>query len=73
MARITYGPNLVFGDSERKPIKRFPPGKVRIKFRPEEFAIGYVKTENGIQMFYIAEEDGFWVPSIPIAKNERFN
>lgn len=64
MAVISYGPKLVFAGEERRPLKGFPPGKVRIRIRPEEFAMAYVRNETGIFCYYVSEVDGFWTPGL---------
>jgi hypothetical protein len=59
----------VFGVRPRLPLIHFPPGKVRIKLRPKEFAIAYVKSDDGIQSFFVGECNGYWTPMYGIGSN----
>lgn len=69
MPVISHGQEIVFGGSDRKPLKGFPPGKVRMRLRGEEFARAFVRNETGTYSFYIVEKDGFWVPGLLEAAN----
>ena len=69
-ARYSLCP-LVFGVPEIKPRRGFPPGKVLLRFRNDEFAQAFVHDESGIRHFYIEEEDGFWQPSHEVGRNAR--
>lgn len=63
--------NVVFGAFTPLPLKGFPAGKVRLKIRNDDFVRAYVKTEQGIECFIIAEEDGFWIPKYKQGANHR--
>lgn len=64
---------MVFGSMEIKPTKGFPHGKVRFKFRTGEFAVAYVKTKDGIRMFYVKDEGDSWTAGPEIARNLDIN
>lgn len=51
----------VFGIMESKPLKGFPPGKIRLKIQSDDFAFAYVETEEGTRKFAIIEQNGFWI------------
>ena len=62
MAATTHSPPIVFGVTEPKPLRGFPPGKVRLRLRNEDFAHAFVSSESGTRHFYVEEADGFWQP-----------
>lgn len=70
---ITIRTRKVFGISEPKPLKGFPPGKVRIKMRKSDFTLIRVKTPDGIREFLVKEEDGFWMPAFETGRNNRLD
>ena len=51
------------------PLRKWPKGKIRFKFRTNSFAIAFVRAENGIRKYHISQNDGFWEPGILIAEN----
>ena len=54
---------LVFGmPEEQLPLRDWPPGKVRIRFRNTDFGYGFVRSETGIRHFAVAIQDGHFVP-----------
>lgn len=53
---------LVIGVSDPLPLRNFPPGKIKLRLRNEGFAMAFVRDENGIRQFAIAEIDGHWEP-----------
>lgn len=60
-----------FGVQEPKPLKNFPPGKVRLRMRNNDFVHAYVKTSSSIRHFLVDEIDGFWVPILEQGANKR--
>ncbi len=67
---VTFGNAALFGvPKEPLPAKGFPDGKLRIRYRPEDFAVATVKNAFGTAQYYIKEEDGFVVPSFVKAVN----
>jgi hypothetical protein len=54
--------HAIFGVHKPKPLRGFPPGKVRLRLRNTEFARGFVRDENGIRHFILQESEGFWEP-----------
>lgn len=60
-----------FGSTKPLPLKGFPPGKCRIKIRPNAFTEVFIRTQDGIRQFIVKSEDGFWVPGLEIARNHR--
>ncbi len=68
-----FGSNIAFGITEGvspEKLRGFPEGKVRIRFRPEDFAQVFVKTEDGIIGYYVREtKDGFIEPFIIFGQN----
>lgn len=62
--------NHVYGIPETtKPLKDFPPGKIRLRFRHEDLGVAHVRTPDGIRCFLIEEKDGHWIPSMELARN----
>lgn len=62
---------LVYGVRPILPLKGFPCGKYRLRMRPEDCAVLYVKTADGIRCYTIKEEDGHWVPDMECGVNQR--
>jgi hypothetical protein len=53
----------IFGIADRKPLKGWPAGLVRIKIRNSGYARGYVRPPGGgIREFLIEEAGGYWCP-----------
>ena len=53
----------IFGVQDRKPLKGWPPGRIRLRLRNCEYARGYVRPPGGgIQKFMIQEIEGHWWP-----------
>ncbi len=49
--------------THRKPLKGFPPGRVRVLIRhPHDEVIACVRDPEGLRTFLIAEKDGHWMP-----------
>lgn len=72
MRAVIHGDSqAVFGIRERKPLKGFPEGRVKIRLRNTDFARAFVKTASGIRQFIVAEVDGFWTPKFEQGSNER--
>jgi len=71
MASIKIGKLLVFGITEIKPLSGFPEGRIKIKVRHNEFVRIYVKTNNGIRLFCVKEENGKWLPDAEVGRNHR--
>lgn len=73
-ASIQFGRPLVFGavaENKRLHLSGWPSDKVRLKFRPDEFARAFVRMPNGIREYFVEERDGVWVPGPELARNER--
>lgn len=64
-------PKPFIGVREMLPLKGFPSGKIRIRMRPEEFAIAFVRTSEGVFKYAIGEKDGYWHPAILQGSNFR--
>jgi len=62
---------LVFGENvtEQLPLKDFPEGRTRIRIRPAELVTVVVRTPEGIHMFTVREDEGFWTPGPELARN----
>lgn len=72
MSVIIHGDSsAVWGVKERKPLKGFPEGRVKIRLRNTDFARAFVKTTSGIRQFIVAEVDGFWIPKFEQGSNYR--
>jgi len=71
MATLINTGNLVFGAKERKPLRGFPQGRVKLVIRNDDFVAAFVKTSDGIRKFYVESVDGFWQPLYEQASNTR--
>jgi hypothetical protein len=66
----TSATQAVFGVVEVKPLKGFPPGKVRIRMRHNDFVVVFIRPPNGgVRRFVIEERAGHWVPAHEIGAN----
>jgi len=72
MATLTKGIPHVFGVVDPLPLSGFPPGRIKLRMRPMNFAFAFVKTEEGIRKFAIQEKDGLWIPSFEQSRNQTF-
>lgn len=61
----------IFGVHDKKPLRRFPEGRVKIVMRNDDFMIAFVKASNGIRKFYVKEVDGFYEPYCEAMANYR--
>lgn len=52
------------------PMKDWPPGRIRMRFRNTGYATAFVQTPEGIRRFYVGVKDGFLVPCYEIAANQ---
>lgn len=68
-------PHALYGmPEEGKPILGIPPEaeRVKLRFRPDDWAKAFVKTATGIRLFVIAEnQDGTWTLAYEQGRNER--
>ena len=71
MPARTIGEKLVFGNIVPLGLKGFPPGRYKVKLRCDEFARVYVRDHDGIRVFAVKEEDGYFVPGIEMERNLR--
>lgn len=69
MAVTVFG-EIVFGDSNPKPLKGWPEGKIRLRIRSDDAVKAFVRTSDSIRWFYVKEENGYWVPSYEIGSNQ---
>jgi FtsP/CotA-like multicopper oxidase with cupredoxin domain len=69
MAAFVGDTGIIFGIVDPKPLKGFPPGKVRLRIRNGSFALARVRDERGIREFLIRERDGFWTPYLESGRN----
>ena len=55
---------LIFGVPESHlRLSGFPAGRVRLRFRANDYARAFVRPpDGGIREFAIAEKDGMWIP-----------
>ena len=67
----TIGPKHVFGVREIKPLRGFPPGKIRIKMRNGCFTEFFVRTPDGIRQFVALDYGDYWECSHEQGRNER--
>ena len=71
MAVVIGEPKAIFGTpSEVKPVKFLPPGKARLRLRPEDFARVFVKTDTGIRGFYLTDAGEHWLPVFEFGINQ---
>jgi hypothetical protein len=55
--------NIIFGiPEERKPLRGFKKGKIKIRLRNTEYAKVYIKTKDGIKLQYICDAGEYWEP-----------
>ena len=52
----------IFGAEDPKPLKGWPKGRVKLRIRNNDFVYAYVRTEEGIVCYSVAEKDGYWIP-----------
>lgn len=67
----TFGTTVVLHNEPTRPLRGFPPGKVRIQRRPNDALRIFVKTECGIRQYLATEKDGYWEPLFVVSENER--
>ena len=66
---ITIGKRIVFGLPDViLPMVGFPAGKTRFRFRNEQPAKAFTRTECGVKQFLIEVKDGKWEPLL-VAEN----
>ena len=68
---VLVGIPIVYGCPDKPlPVCGFPDGsKVRLRFRPDDFAKAFVKHNGIISGYYITEVDGYYKPEIMFASN----
>ena len=71
MITTTNGAKAVWGVTKTLPLNGFPNGKYKIRMRPHEFTVVYIKTDTSIRRFYITENDAKWIPFHEIGANHR--
>ena len=65
-----FGVRLVLSGAPVLPLAGFPPGKIRIRERPGEAIVAYVRPpQGGCIRYYVREENGKWVPAFINAQN----
>lgn len=69
--KISTGTPLIFGTPKeiKKKFKNQPEGKIKLRFRNNDLARAYVKTEYGITEHYVLEIGTQWELSHPIHAN----
>ena len=63
---------LVFGLVDPKPLAGWTGEVLKIRLRPDRFAMAIVRTEKGISVFSIYESNGEWRPFCQHATNLSF-
>ena len=64
-------PTAVFGiPDEIKEVQLLPPGKARLRLRPEDFARVFVKTDTGIRGFHLTDVGDHWEPVFEFGINQ---
>ena len=65
------GETVLFGVNTAPPkgMQGFPPGRIKVRQRNNDFARAYVRTPDGIRQFVIKEIDGAWVPFCEQGRN----
>jgi len=72
MALTTIGDtSVVWGVTEPLPLKGFPKGRVKLRLRSDDFARAFVKTEQGTRSFFVAKQDGYWIPKYELGINYK--
>jgi hypothetical protein len=66
---VSIGEKIVFGIAEPLPLRGFPPGKIRLRLRPDDFARAFVRMDNQARAYVIKEKDGFWIPFCEQGRN----
>lgn len=68
---ITIGTTgIVFGvPKQTLPLRGFPPGKARLRFRQDHLGRCFIRTDQGIRCFSIRENEGSWEPLHEISAN----
>lgn len=63
MATTIKGTRIVWGiPKEQKPIMDLPEGKLRLRFRNNNWGKGFLKTSNGILHFALEDCGDYWKP-----------
>lgn len=72
MPAILINPmNFVFHiPSQTLPLKDFPPGRHRFRFRPDEFATVIIKTPVETAQYYLIDHGTHWSPGPQKARNQ---
>ena len=68
-----YGAALAWGICEPLPLRGFPPGKARLRMRPNDFVRVRVLTASGVRSFVVAEENGCWIPYSEEGRNVSYD
>ncbi len=67
---------FIFGvPSEQKPFRSNQEGKVRYRFRNDNFAKVYIKSNGQVRGYYLLNREGFWTvsPEFCFAVNVKVN
>ena len=67
MTRIST--NGVFGLVTMRPLRGFPEGRIKLRFRNDDFAVAFVRNKYGIRRFVLGEEDGYFIPLVETGRN----
>jgi len=61
-----------FGLNDIPPILNLPPGKVKIRMRPNDYVKVFVRDDSGIRQFYLRGNEDFCYVFNEVARNTRF-
>ena len=60
----------VFGVTKQLPLAGWPPGRVRLRLRNDNYAQAFVRLPgSGIRRFYVSEREGKWWPDLEFGAN----
>ena len=60
-----------FGCAPPKMLRGFPPGKIKVRIRYNEFPMIYVRNDEGISCYYPKEAGDAWEPAVLVSQNWR--
>ena len=71
---IIIGTQVVLSGEPKKPLRGFPPGKIRLKETPGDAIRAFVRPrKGGVMEFCIKEHEGFWWPAFQVGKRTPIN
>jgi len=65
------GIQMVWGVTQVKPIVPKPEGLVKVKMRQRDVAQAFVRTDHGVERWYLANDGDHWVLAVKIGENYR--